>query len=66
MLTITSITIIKNGGADLVLLQTTLPSAVWPYEGSQSLSFQCAHGSGETYCAWHFPGIPVSTVDESC
>jgi hypothetical protein len=60
---ITSITIIERKNfSDTVVLHTTLPGAVWPYDEPNCMRFEAAKGSGVKYCDFNFHGIPVTVI----
>lgn len=61
-MTITRATIVRGNGADKIILDTDLPCATWPYEGYQSVSFECAASHGEKYLAKHFASIPSTVI----
>lgn len=59
---ICKIKIIKGRGADKVYMETDLPEACWPYDGTLSIRFDVAEGRGEEYIKTHFPQIPVHII----
>lgn len=60
---ITKITVLTGRSAtDVVRIETTLPLAVWPYKGTQSLSMDVAGGHGEEYVHEHFKGIEPEVI----
>jgi hypothetical protein len=50
-------------GCDYIYLETDLPSAVWPYEGTQTAKLTAAAGTGVDYARANFPGIPKEILD---
>jgi hypothetical protein len=60
---ILKITVVQNSNAgDNIYLHTDLPSAIWPFDGAQTLSFSCARKTGGDYVNVHFPGIPFEIM----
>jgi hypothetical protein len=60
---IVKITVITAlGGTDTVLLETKLPQAVWPFEGTATLKLDAARNTGEKYCKEHFPKVRLAVV----
>lgn len=45
--------------ADRVVLNTSLPEAMYPFTDKLTLEFSAARGTGVEYCEKHFPGVPV-------
>lgn len=56
------ITMILGRGTDKIFLHTDLPSATYPFKGSESLRLDITQGDGEKYCAKNFPGVPVREI----
>lgn len=60
---ITKITIlIGRSATDVVRIDTTLPLAVWPYRGTQTLSMEVAGGHGIEYVRQHFKDIEPEVI----
>jgi hypothetical protein len=60
---ITSITVMESETTmDTILLNTSLPSAVHPYNKNLSLSLYAASGTGSAYVDKHFPSVDVITI----
>ncbi len=47
-------------GHDEASLETDLPAAGWPFEGTADVKLAIAHGDGERYCRENFPGVPIT------
>lgn len=63
-LIVTSLTLVEgHTGPDVLLLDTALPSAVWPYKGTQTIKMSLAKGTGRRYAREHFPGVALNIVE---
>jgi Tat protein secretion system quality control protein TatD with DNase activity len=60
---IKSVKIVRNSGADLLLIETDLPYAVWPFKGRQYMEMSVAQGMGEQYVLDNFRIEPEVTGD---
>lgn len=58
---ITHAHVIVGNGSDKVYLQTTLPSGIYPFKGSQSAVVDIAHGDGADWCRKHLGIEPEVT-----
>lgn len=55
-----SVTVIEQSGTDLIRIETDLPLAVYPYEGSpQYLEMHVSKGSGVAYAETHLKMGPT-------
>ena len=62
-LNIIDITILTGGThPDKIVIHSNLPSAIYPFDGKESLVITCAYQKGAEYCEKHFPNIPVNTI----
>jgi hypothetical protein len=61
-ITIREITVLETSTTDKLFLHTELPTACYPFKGSESLRLDAAQGTGKAYCEKHFPGVPVRFV----
>jgi hypothetical protein len=61
-ITIKSATVVMSAGTDLVILETDLPPAVWPFEHQPSPRFEVAKGFGEQYVKDNF-GLEPEVID---
>ena len=52
------ITVLKNDGADVMILHTNLPSGIFPFTGTAELKLTVAKSTCEEYIKKHFPDIP--------
>lgn len=50
-------------GPDKLLFQTEIPSAQWPFKGTQDLYTDVATGQGEMFCKENFPGVPFKVKE---
>lgn len=63
LLEIVSITLVVGGGySDVVILDTNLPSGVWPFTGTQTIRMDLAAGTGEEYIKTHFGSVPLKII----
>lgn len=51
---VSRIVVIITEATDKICLYTTLPSAVWPFEGPMVTTFEAAKGTGLEYVKKHF------------
>ena len=61
---IKKIVLVKHGGPDRLMIETTMPPAVYPYDHNATLILEVAKGSGESYCRDNFSGVAVEVIDE--
>ena len=61
---ILSVFIVKTNGTDKVFLHTDLPNPVYNFKGNLTLTFDVAHGNGESYVKEHFPELPLRLEDD--
>jgi hypothetical protein len=54
---ITKITILQNFATDEILMETTLPSGIYPYNDNSYVKMQVTHNQGPNYCKIYFPEI---------
>ncbi len=59
---VTNICIVATGGTDAVLIDTTLPQGVWPFNGTATVKLDVARNQGEEYVKKNFPGVPYRVV----
>jgi len=50
-------------GADTLYLHTTLPLAVWPFDGLAFLKLDVARGQAEQYVTKNFPKLPFKLIE---
>lgn len=63
-LMITRATIVRQDhGPDNIFLETTLPTAVWPFSGTETVRLDAARGTAEQYLRDHFPGLVFDLVE---
>lgn len=61
---IVGVTILRMGGADIVTLETDLPTTMPALsQDNLYLRFEVAAGKAPEYLAKHFPGLATSIVD---
>lgn len=60
---ITSITIVQDGGADAVIINTTLPTGCWPYDHPAHVKLQVARNEGENYVKKNFPNTTYEIIN---
>lgn len=56
------ITLLETSTTDKLFLHTELPSACYPFDGSETLRLDAAHGTGRDYCVKNFLGVPVRVI----
>lgn len=60
---VTKITILRvQYGSDRICLHLDIPTATWPYEGTETATIHCASGYAEDYISVYFPGIPYEVI----
>jgi len=59
---IESVTIVTSHGTDVILINTTLPNSVWPFEGGTTLKVEAAAGTGEKWLHENFTEIAPDMV----
>jgi hypothetical protein len=63
---ITNIVILKGFGADKVILHTNLPSSMPNLtQETCALDFQVEKDKAEEYVEKHFPGIPITIIENN-
>jgi len=62
MLKIESMTIVRGNGPDVVILNTDIPSGIYPFTGTQSVRMDLAAGTAEDFIDKHFPNVPYTVV----
>jgi hypothetical protein len=58
---IVKITAIEKGSIVLIM-ETDLPSNIWPFEGNQLVKMEIASSNWKTYVETYFPGIPLTLI----
>lgn len=56
---ITAATVLQGQGADIVILTTTLPMGVWPFQGYAQLKMEVACGKGTEYVQKNLGFTPI-------
>ena len=51
-----------HGGADLAMLEVSLPNGCYPFEGRAKVDLRLAGGTGEIYCKEHFANVPTEVI----
>jgi hypothetical protein len=63
MIKVTKICLIKSKEApDELLLHTTLPNGMYPFNGNATITLQVAKGMGEKYCDENFERVELEIV----
>ena len=53
-LEVDSVTIVTGHGSDHIMINTTIPNAIWPFNGGQMLKAEAAAGSGAQWVRDNF------------
>lgn len=62
-MSVLSVTLLVGNGPDYLILHTDLPEGSWPFTGKATAKMEVAAGTGQDYCAAHFPGVPVKVIN---